>query len=386
MNVLDVLILAVGAAAATAGYRLGFVARATSWLGMAVGLVVAARLLPRAIEAMGDAGEAQLLLVAAGMLLGGAFIGQGIGLMAGSRLRVAIPPGGAQVLDRAAGATAGALGVAVVVWLLLPAMADIPDWPAQQARSSLVTRTIDSVFPEPPDTLLALRRLVGEDRFPQVFDALRPAPSVGSVPGETGISPQVTDRVIESIVQVSGSACGRLQEGSGVVLAPGLVATNAHVVAGQEASTVIRSDGRELDAQVVVFDPARDLALLRVADLDRPALPLGTTESGGRGGVFGFPEGGPLEISPFEVDREVTATGTDIYDDARTRRQVYFLAADLDSGDSGAALVDPGGRVVGLAFAVAPDDDGVAFALTDEEISAVLAEPRGSPVGTGECV
>ncbi len=386
MNLLDALILIVGAAAATAGYRLGFVARATSWLGLAAGLLVAARLLPWVVEATGEAGDIQVLLVAAGMLLGGAFIGQGIGLIAGSRLRVVIPTGGAQVVDRAAGAAAGALGVLVVVWLLLPTMADIPDWPAQQARSSLLTRTIDSVFPEPPDTLQALRRLVGEGRYPQVFDALRPAPSVGSVPAATGISPEVTNQVIESIVRVSGSACGRLQEGSGVVVGAGLVVTNAHVVAGEESTTVVRNDGRELDAEVVLFDPRRDLALVRVPELDRPALRIGQTDRGGRGGVFGFPEGGPLEISPFEVAREVTATGTDIYDKARTRRQVYFLAADLESGDSGAALVDRSGDVVGVAFAVAPDKDGVAYALSDEELSAILAQPRGGGVGTGECV
>jgi S1-C subfamily serine protease len=158
------------------------------------------------------------------------------------------------------------------------------------------------------------------------------------------------------------------------------------VVAGEDEVTVERADGKRLDADVVVFDPDRDLAVLHVDGLAAPALAIADIDEGGTGAVFGHPSGGPLRIAPFEVGREVTATGTDIYDRHQTRRAVFFLSADLHPGDSGAALVDTRGRAVGVAVAIAPDRPGVAYALTTEELNGVLAARRDPGVDTGACL
>ena len=162
--------------------------------------------------------------------------------------------------------------------------------------------------------------------------------------------------------------------------------TNAHVVAGNESTEVVRTDGSRASATVVTFDPDRDLAVLEVPGIDRPALPLGDAEEGDRGGVYGYPGGGDLRIAPFEIAREVEARGTDIYDDDATDRDVFFLSAHLRPGDSGSALVTPDGEVVGVAFAIAPDRSNVAYALTDVELAAILAVPRPGAVGTGPCI
>ena len=66
-------------------------------------------------------------------------------------------------------------------------------------------------------------------------------------------------------MQVEGPACGRIQEGSGFVVAGDLVVTNAHVVAGSTTTPVSARTASVLDADVVAFDPVRDLAVLRVA-------------------------------------------------------------------------------------------------------------------------
>src|SRR6185436_9282002 len=108
------------------------------------------------------------------------------------------------MVDRSGGAFAGIVGVLISVWLLLPAMADIPEWPADQARNSTIARAVDSILPPPPDTLQALRRLLGEDQFPQVFDALRAAPDLGPPPAETGLSQEAADRIADSTVKVEG--------------------------------------------------------------------------------------------------------------------------------------------------------------------------------------
>lgn len=386
MNALDVLTLVAALSAGLAAWRLGFVARAASWIGMILGLYAAARILPVALDRLESASETQAFFVVVAILVGGGFLGQALGLLVGARLRVAIPEGSARAADQSAGALAGALGVFVLLWLTLPTMANVPGWPADQARNSAVARAVNAVLPSPPDTFATLGRFVGDDRFPRVFDALRPAPDLGDPPARTGIPVEVSDRVAASTVRVEGEACSRLQEGSGFVVATDLVTTNAHVVAGNTSTDVLRTDGARLSATVVLFDPDRDLALLSVPGIDRPALPLTEAEVGQRGGVYGYPGGGGLRIAPFEIARRVEARGTDIYDNAPTERDVFFLSSGLRPGDSGSALVDRSGSVVGVAFAIAPDRDDVAYALTDAEVDAVLDDDRSGAVNTGPCI
>jgi len=159
------------------------------------------------------------------------------------------------------------------------------------------------------------------------------------------------------------------------------------VVAGVDRPSVLRTDGRRIQATVVVFDPDRDLAVLRVPGLNQAALPVADSDVGDEGAVYGHPRGqDALAISPARIESKVNAQGLDLYGDRRIRRQVLVLAAALEPGDSGGALVDTGGRVVGVAFAVAPDRPATAYALASEELRAVLAVPRGGQVDTGPCV
>lgn len=389
MNSLDVFIVVLAVAGAVGGYRLGLVARAASWVGLAVGVVLASRLVPPVARALGDASDVQLLLAAAGVLIGGAFLGQGLGLIVGARLHHRLPRGGAREVDRAGGAVAGLLGVTVVIWFLVPVMARVPGWPAQEARTSAIARVVISALPDPPEGVRSLQALVG-DRLPAVLDAFEPAPDLGPAPAAAGISQEVVDAVVGSTVLVETSACGRIQNGSGSVIDSAVgpvVVTNAHVVAGADEVTVRPSaGGGPAGATIVAFDPARDLAVLAAPDLDRPPLPVGASVEGTIGAVFGHPGGGPLELSPFEIGREVVATGRDIYGSTPTEREVLFLASQLRPGDSGGALVDPAGAVVGVAFAIAPDDPNVAYALTTDELAAVLATDLASQDDAGPCI
>lgn len=385
MNPFDTIVVVLMVIAAVGGWRLGFVARAASWFGMGVGTVVAARLLPSVIELVDGPNPTGRLFVAIGFLLAGAFLGQAVGLVVGSRLHLAIPIGPARLVDRSGGAVAGVLGVLVAVWLLLPTMAEVPGTFSRLSRNSAVAQAIDRHAPQPPDTLQTLNRLVGETDFPRVFSALRPAPDAGPPPADIGLSPEVVATVTAATVRVEGEACGRIQEGSGFVAQPGVVVTNAHVVAGEDQTELVTPDGDRVDADVVFFDPDRDLAVLRAPDLDADPLPIGDADVGATGAVFGYPGGGPLELSPFRVSEEVRAVGRDLYNRHDTERQVFVLSSDLAPGDSGAPLVDAAGSVVGVAFAIAPDRAGIAYALTTDELGAALAAPRGD-APTGPCL
>lgn len=384
MNLFDLVIIVLGVSAAVGGYRLGLVARSLSWAGMALGIVVTARFLPDIVDAVNGPDPTGRLLIAVGILLAGAFAGQALGLVLGSRVHLAIPPEG-RPLDSAGGAVAGLLGVLVGVWLLLPTMGDVPGEMARQARNSTIARFIATAAPAPPDTLQALRRLVGDTQFPRVFSALRPAPDTGPPPADSGLDQRTLDAAVASTVRVEGPACGRIQEGSGFVVAPGIVVTNAHVVAGEARTTLLERTGRRVQATVVHFDPDRDLAVLS-GDVRSSPLPIAGADAEDRGAVLGYPGGGPLTVSPYEVREVVTAVGRDLYDRKQTRRQVLVLASNLAPGDSGAALVDAGGSVAGVAFAIAPDRPGTSYALATSELRAALAAPRQPQADTGPCL
>jgi S1-C subfamily serine protease len=382
------VILAMIVITAVGGYRLGFLARVTSWIGLALGIAVAAWLAP-VVLGLFDAGMPETrLLVALGLLLIVSSMGASLGAVLGSSVRRLLPPGtGLRQADRIAGAAVGALGGVVVAWLIVPLLAEVPGTVARAARSSTIARGIDRYSPQAPQALQDLRRQVADANFPQVFSRLRPSPSAGPPPGAVALSAAVRAKVATSTVKVSGTACGRLLSGSGFSPAPDIIVTNAHVVAGVSKPSVLRTDGKRLPATVQVFDPNRDLAVLHVAGLGEDPLPVGSPEIGADAAVFGHPEGqDALAVIPARVDSRVNAQGLDLYGSKQIRREVLILASALVPGDSGGALVDTSGSVVGVAFAVAPDEPSTSYALSSVELKAVLAVPRTATVDTGTCL
>jgi len=390
----DVVLVALVVCLAVGGYRIGFVARVLSWVGLAIGIAVAAWAAPKVLDNLpgllgieGDLDSISRLVVVGGAFVVIASLGAAVGATVGARLRRFIPFGPARQLDRVAGAVAGVLGALVLIWLFLPAVSEVPGTVSRQARNSAIAQAIDGAVPRPPKSLQALRQAVRDANFPQVFDELGPSPRTGVPPPPDVLDPAVQARVKTSTVRVSGVACGRLMEGSGFAPAPEIIVTNAHVVAGEPSTQVLRPDGKQLSAKVVVFDPQRDLAVLSVPGLNQAALPVAEANVGDKGAVFGHPEGQrEVDVQPARVDGRRTATGRDIYNSAATRRDVLFLAAKLAPGDSGGALVNESGAVIGVAFAIAPDEPSTAYAISDKELRPVLAQPRSGPVGTGPCV
>lgn len=385
MNWVDVLVVAAVALAAVIGFRLGFVTRVLSWIGMLGGIVIALLVLGPLLESVDPTNQLRALVIAVAVVLLGAFAGQAIGYVLGNRLRPTSDEQGLSKADAILGLGAGVVGALLLVWLLFPVLTQRGGPVATQVSASWVARELEERLPEPPDALQAFRSLVGDDNFPDVFANLEPSAPLGPPPASSGLSNATAEAVAASVVKVEGIACRKIQDGTGFVVEEGLIATNAHVVAGEESPDVIRDDGRRLAAQIVLFDANRDLALLRVPQLDRPPLPLASPSVGAVGGVFGHPQGQPLRIAPFEVARLLDATGRNIYDSDLVERDVIEAAASLQPGDSGSPLVNPAGQVIGVTFAIARDRDGVAYALNTTELQAVLRAPRVA-TNAGPCV
>lgn len=390
MDLFDLFVVLAAAAAGVGGYRLGFFTRVLSWVGLAGGVYLAITVLPSVVRAAGLPTPVARLVLAVVVLVGCAMVGQAAGMMLGGRLHAVLPLGPLRSLDRAVGAAVGAAGVLAALWLLLPAISSVSGWPARETRSSTISRWMSANLPAPPDTLESLRQLVSSSDIPQVFAALRPSQAVGPPPARDPLTATLTARVAASTVKVQGQACDRIQEGSGFAVAHDLVLTNAHVVAGEPAgATEVRlPSGRKLRATVVLYDPYRDVALLSVPGLGETPLTLAPGRTGMRAAVFGHPGGqDALAVQPAVVAQEITAVGEDLYNTRRVSRSVYVLAAALAPGDSGGALVDRHGDVVGVAFAIALDRSHTAYALTASELEADLSAQRHpSGVSTEACL
>lgn len=387
MNLLDLLLLVAIAVAVATGLRLGFLARAASFIGLAAGLALATVTVPFALSATGDGQPVVRLFVGLLVLAVTVTLVATLFQSFGVRLRRSVARSTPlSTLDRGAGAAAGVLAVLMLVWFLVPAAAVVPGSIARQVRGSVVVDAVMALSPPPPDTVQALRNLVASSRFPEVFADLQPAPDTGPPPEQIPIDADVVERATASTINVETEGCGRRFEGSGFTIQPGLVVTNAHVVAGADTVQARLPDGPSLPATVVVFDADRDLALLEVPDLPQTPLERATAEVGTVGVVIGYPGGQDLpRVAPVEVRDKRTAVGRDIYGRDRTEREVLFLAAELRQGDSGSPVINADGRVVGVTFAISPDQPTSAFALDRTELEEVLGAER-DPGETGPCI
>jgi S1-C subfamily serine protease len=215
--------------------------------------------------------------------------------------------------------------------------------------------------------------------------------STSAAPTPAVSSDQVVAKAQPSVVKVHGEAdsCYKFLEGSGFVVAPHKVMTNAHVVAGAETFSVDAGD-TSYDAQVISYDPLADISILDVPDL--PAQPLKFAEYTAGTGidvlVLGYPGAASFKVSPAKI-REVTElNGPDIYDATSVTRQVYILSGSFpEDGSSGSAVVDLYGRVLGVYFGAEAHNPTTGFAMTAAQVAPQMAKAGGTQaVGTGTCV
>ncbi len=217
-----------------------------------------------------------------------------------------------------------------------------------------------------------------------------PAPSLaGPAPPLAPPNATIADdpdalRAGRSVVRVLGTACGLGVEGSGWVAAPNLVATNAHVVAGQDDTTVTTGDGASLDAVAVHYDTGNDLAVLRI-DASIPALPITSRPRPGESGaVLGYPENGPYALTPARLGDTRTVLSEDAYGRGPFRRRIAFLRGTVRSGNSGGPLVDAQGKVLATVFAATTSGPTGGYAIPNDIVEEAL-DQASTPVDTGPC-
>jgi S1-C subfamily serine protease len=259
----------------------------------------------------------------------------------------------------------------------------------QLVASSRVVSTLNTLSPVPSSTALGtLDAALNDSGFPQVF-AFGGESIQAAQPPDPNI-PDAVNAAAGSVVRVLSSApsCGSDAEGTGWAVATDRIVTNAHVVAGsQDLYVQVGGVGELLAAELVVFDPVRDLAVLDVPGLPVAPLPLGAELSASDPAVVaGYPENGGYSVVPARVREVVDAVGRDIYEQGEVTREIYSLRGVVRPGNSGGPLFDEGGSVVGVVFARSTIDSETGYAMTLDEIAPVVAAAGSTePVPSGAC-
>jgi S1-C subfamily serine protease len=362
------------------GYRQGFIVGVLSFVGFAAGAFVGTRIGPLLLPE-GSASPYAPAFGLLGALLAGAILASGLEGV-GLRLRRVIPLPGLRLLDGGLGALLS-VGIALgVVWIVGAVVAQVPGEIALRGdiQRSLILRTLNSVLPPTGPVLNALARL---DPLPSLAG---PAPNVGPPPPAIARARGVRD-ASRGVVRVLGTACGLAIEGSGWVAAAEEVVTNAHVIAGEQDTTVeIGGAPPSLAAVPIAFDPRDDVAVLRVSSLHQPPLSMAASApEGAAGAILGYPENGPFDVRAGRIGRTQQVISQNAYGEGPVRRLLTPLRGLVRPGNSGGPVVSVDGQVLATVFA-STTGGGVqgGYGVANAAVAKVMRDARG-PVGTGRC-
>ena len=378
MTGLDWIILAIVLLLALFGWAQGFVAAALALVGFAVGAWLGTRIAPLVLSDGARSPYAPAFGLMGALLAGAIFAAGFEGL--GNRLRAKLRAPGLSVVDGLLGAVLTACVALGIVWILgAVAVYSSPGELRQQVQRSEILSRLNAALPPSGPLLNTLARF---DPSPRID-----GPEARVSAPRAGIARDSDVRGAErSVVKILGTACGLGVEGSGWVAGPGLVVTNAHVVAGHEDTRVLpEGRGSGLDARAVAFDPRNDLAVLRVEGLSAPSLPLASSpRSGTSAAILGFPLNGPYDVRPGRLGQTRTAVTQDAYGRGPVQRRLTSLRGVVRSGNSGGPMVDGRGRVVTTIFAATRTGTRGGFGVPNAVVRRALAGAGGT-VSTGPC-
>jgi S1-C subfamily serine protease len=389
---LDIAVLAVAFIAAISGWRSGALGSLLSFVGVLLGAVAGVLLAPH-IVAQISAPRAKLF-AALFLILALVVVGEVAGVVLGRAVRGAIHSRTIRFFDSIVGVAVQLVVVLVAAWLLATPLTASSDQPSLAAavRGSRVLAQVNGVAPTWLKTVpKRLSSLLDTSGLPQVLEPFSRTPVAAVAAPDAALANNPVVAATEpSVVKIRAIAasCQKVLEGSGFVLSPDRVMTNAHVVAGANAVTV-EASGNPYDATVVSYDPTVDIAILAVPNLPPGPLAFAANPvpSGTDALVMGYPGGGGFMATPARIREIIHLSGPDIYRNVTVNREVYTIRATVEQGNSGGPLVDLNGQVLGVVFGAAVDDNDTGFVLTATEVAGQLASIGDTaPVGTGSCV
>lgn len=388
---LDLAVLAVAFVAAVSGWRSGALGSLLSFVGVILGAVAGVLLAPHVVSHID--GPRSKLFVSLFLILGLVVIGEIAGVVLGRAVRGAIRNRTLRTFDSVVGVALQLVAVLVAAWLLATPLtsSDQPNL-AAAVRGSRVLAQVDSLAPDWLKRVpTRLSSLLDTSGLPNVLQPFGRTPIANvDVPDAALASDPVVSATRPSVLKIRGVApsCQKVLEGTGFVISPNRVMSNAHVVAGSESVTV-EVDGQTYDASVVSYDPNADISILDVPDLPSAPLQFDMQEapSGTDAVVMGYPGGGDFTATPARIREIIQLNGPDIYHTATVTREVYTIRGTVRQGNSGGPLIDREGRVLGVVFGAAVDDADTGFVLTANEVATQMARVGNTQrVPTGACI
>ena len=388
---LDIGVVAIMFVAAISGWRSGALGSLMSFVGVVLGAVAGVLLAPHIVSHID--GARSKLFATLFLILALVVVGEIAGVVLGRAVRGAIRSRGVRVIDSSIGVALQLVVVLVAAWLLGSVLtsSDQPNL-AAAVRGSKVLAEVDGVA---PDWLRAipkrLKGVVDTSGLPEVLQPFGRTPIATVDPPDASLATSaVVGSVQPSVVKIRGVApgCQKVLEGTGFVIAPNRVMSNAHVVAGSDTVT-IESAGQTYDATVVSYDPNEDISILDVPNLPAAPLPFadGVAATGTDALVLGYPGGGDFAATPARIRETIELNGPDIYRTTTVNREVYTIRGSVKPGNSGGPLINRAGQVLGVVFGAAVDDNDTGFVLTAKEVSRQLANLGDTQrVPTGTCV
>ena len=375
MSTADWVVIAVVALAGFYGISTGFLRGAFSLAGFAVGAYLGARLAPLILT--DGSPYVPVIALCGAVLLGTLMRGLAALVAGGLRSSLGVIPG-IRLLDRIAGLALGLVAGVFLCWAIGAVLLYVPGETElrRSVQRSTILSEINEVFP--PERLLEEL-----ERVDPIGVFLGPPAIVA--PPEEGIArdPDVA-RASESVVRITGIACGLGVEGSGWVVERGMVVTNAHVVAGLVSPRVDTPNGRAFTSAIVAFDVTNDLAVLRVPGLGAAALPLAEPERSAPVALVGYPRNGPLTRTPARLGGTAKVLSRDAYGRGPITRQITTIRGAVEPGSSGGPGVDAQGRVRTTVFARRPRETG-GYGIPADLVRRVVAQAGSQPVATTDC-
>jgi S1-C subfamily serine protease len=390
VNWVDLVVVLLAVIAAVSGARHGLITTLPATIGVlggtVIGLVVTPMIMANFVS------NVTRIAVWMGALVLLVALGETLGVWLGRSIRQHIRLGPFSGVDHALGALVQCAVVFVVAWVFALPLTSVPvPGLASAIRGSAVLGTVNNLMPAeaeqlPNDVskLLSSGLLTATEPFTKT-------PIIDVDPPDTALqNSQVVQAVEPSVLKVRGKApsCSRALEGSGFVIAPERVMTNAHVVAGTDDVVVVVGRG-ELTAHVIYYDSEVDIAVLAVPGLDATPLQFSQQDysSGQDAIVLGYPLDGPYTARAARVRQRIQLNGPDIYGTQKVTRDVFTIRSTVKSGNSGGPLITPSGRVIGVVFGAAVDDPETGFALTTAQVSKVVTQAPTlfRSVSTGSC-
>ena len=384
-TVIDVVVVVTVLLAILGGAARGFGRMVGTLAGAAGGLLLVLAVLPDQLDRLEDPSTRGVALVLATTLV--VATGAAIGGVLGGLVRRGLEALRLGWLDSIAGAVAGFV-TAALIWVLLASNAAALARPeltegvrASRSLPPLVAAAPDAIRDLPP-----LSQALAQTR-PVLAEVIGAPASPPSLPAEVSDSPEVST-ALSSVVRIHGSAkgCEGQVNGSGFVVAPGRVVTNAHVVAGVDQPAVQARGQLPVTGRVVYLDPLNDLAVVAADGLDAAPLALSEDVSAGSEGVVaGYPRAGSLTVGAATVMKEQRTRVT--IDGSASTRRVLPVGAVVDRGSSGGPVLETDGEVAGVIFAKAVGVERLAYAVPLSVLRPVVDDAGAlvDPVDTGRC-